>query len=122
VHVVEQRRARQFAEDRRRQVRDLGAVERPDRHERHVRHPAEAGQQQPQRMASRQLVAAVRQDDHDRQRRDGVHDVGDEIQCRPVRPVQVVDREGERRSGRRAFEQGGGLLEEAHLAVIDEQR
>jgi hypothetical protein len=66
VDVVEQGRAGQLAQDRRRQVCDLRAVQRPDRHGHHVRRPLEAGQQQPQRMAARQLVGAVREHDHDR--------------------------------------------------------
>jgi hypothetical protein len=36
--------------------------------------------------------------------------------------VEVVDRQDERRSGRGAGEEGGGLLEEAHLTVVDQQR
>jgi hypothetical protein len=69
----------------------------------------------PQRVAAMDLVAAVRADEHQPLGAHAAQQRGEELQRRAVGPVQVLDREQDRRLARQALQQAEEDREQARL-------
>ena len=74
------------------------------------------GQQRQERMPPMELVAAIRGDQHDRAFAQVVNEEPQQLQGRPIGPVDVLDDEGDRSQRAQASEEQEQVLEQTSLA------